>query len=200
VVARYVLKMWVNALSPMIPPITEEVWSLMGNEGFVSLAKWPEIDESLIDEESEAKEEILKNLIEDISEVLKLLKEKPKTIKIFVASQWKRTLMTELKKMFEKGTVKFGDIMRNLMKKDEFRSRSREVQKIIQKVIKDRNLIPSIELSIEEEIKLYESARDFLQQETNCDVVILQEDEADAAQEKAKANQSLPLKPGLYFS
>ena len=35
-----------KVLSPFAPHVAEEVYSLLGNEGLVSLAKWPEYDES----------------------------------------------------------------------------------------------------------------------------------------------------------
>jgi leucyl-tRNA synthetase len=38
----------VRLLSPFAPHFAEELWSLMGGEGFVSMAEWPLYDESLI--------------------------------------------------------------------------------------------------------------------------------------------------------
>ncbi|AFA40228.1 Leucyl-tRNA synthetase [Pyrobaculum oguniense TE7] len=36
-------KAWVVALEPIAPHIAEEVWSLLGGEGFVASAKWPQL-------------------------------------------------------------------------------------------------------------------------------------------------------------
>jgi leucyl-tRNA synthetase len=41
-----------KVLSPFTPFITEEIWEMMGKDGFVSLSKWPEYDESKIDKET----------------------------------------------------------------------------------------------------------------------------------------------------
>ncbi len=40
------LKVLARVLAPFAPHVAEEVWSLMGGEGLVSLAKWPEYDEA----------------------------------------------------------------------------------------------------------------------------------------------------------
>ena len=42
------LKKLVLLLAPFAPHLCEEIWSLMGEKGFVSLAPWPDYEESLI--------------------------------------------------------------------------------------------------------------------------------------------------------
>ena len=39
------LAIFIKLLNPFAPHLTEEMWSNMGGEGFLSLAKWPEYDE-----------------------------------------------------------------------------------------------------------------------------------------------------------
>ena len=36
---------FLKLLSPFAPHITEEIWSELGNDGFVTVAAWPEYDE-----------------------------------------------------------------------------------------------------------------------------------------------------------
>ena len=199
-VVKLILDSWIRALAPIIPHIAEEIWSMLGKKEFISLTEWPKVDESKIDERAEAEEEAVRKLITDIQEVLKLLKEKPKTVKVFIASEWKRKLVSETRKLMEEGSSRLGDIMREIMKNENFRSRSKEVQKIIQRLTKDRNLIPTIDLTVEEEIKLYEQAKEFIERETGCEVVITLEDKVENEKERAKAALALPLKPGFFFS
>ncbi len=40
------LSVLAKLLSPFAPHVAEEIWSILGREGFVSLAKWPEYDEA----------------------------------------------------------------------------------------------------------------------------------------------------------
>lgn len=41
-----------TCLSPFAPHISEELWQLIGNDGFLSVNKWPEVDESALEEDS----------------------------------------------------------------------------------------------------------------------------------------------------
>ena len=44
---KSILKTLSQLLMPLAPHIAEEIWSALGGEGFVSLAKWPAFDEAL---------------------------------------------------------------------------------------------------------------------------------------------------------
>lgn len=46
------LEILIQLLTPFAPHLSEEIWSTMGKEGFVSLAPWPSYDEKLIGEDS----------------------------------------------------------------------------------------------------------------------------------------------------
>ena len=48
------LEIFIKLLSPFAPHLTEEIWTELGNEGFLSLAAWPEYDEAkTVDDEIE---------------------------------------------------------------------------------------------------------------------------------------------------
>ena len=48
------LEIFIKLLSPFAPHLTEEIWVSLGNEGFLSVAKWPEYDEAkTVDDEIE---------------------------------------------------------------------------------------------------------------------------------------------------
>jgi len=40
----WALKQMTSVLNPFAPHLTEEIWSLLGEKGFLSLAPWPEYD------------------------------------------------------------------------------------------------------------------------------------------------------------
>lgn len=75
-------------LSPFCPHLSEELWEKIGNKPFVSLAKWPEADESKINPELEKAQATLENTLSDISNIIKIIKEKqgasPSTIYLYV--------------------------------------------------------------------------------------------------------------------
>lgn len=65
-----------KVLSPFCPYIAEELWSKLGGKGFISLAEWPEADESKIDLKLEESEKAVDKTVSDVMNVLKIIKEK----------------------------------------------------------------------------------------------------------------------------
>ena len=69
------LESFVKLISPFMPHIAEELWEKLGNKELISLANWPQVDESKIDEDIERQEKILEKTTEDINHILNLIKE-----------------------------------------------------------------------------------------------------------------------------
>jgi leucyl-tRNA synthetase len=69
---------WVKMLHIYCPYITEEIWHNLGNKTFISLEKWPECNESKINEKFEQDEKAIEKLADDINNILRIMKEKGK--------------------------------------------------------------------------------------------------------------------------
>ncbi len=77
-ISREDYEILIKLISLFCPHIAEELWEKMGNKKFVSIEKWPEIDESKIEDKLEKQEKAIESLTEDINNVLKILGEKKK--------------------------------------------------------------------------------------------------------------------------
>ncbi len=77
-ISKDVLGKFLKLLHPFCPHITEELWSKLGNKKFISLEKWPEADETKIDEFFEKQDLAIEKLALDIHQLLKLVKGKEK--------------------------------------------------------------------------------------------------------------------------
>jgi leucyl-tRNA synthetase len=76
---------FLKLLHPFCPHITEELWEKLGNKNFISLEKWPKFDEKKINEEFEKQEKQVNQLIDDITNILKIVQNKGgKVAKAFV--------------------------------------------------------------------------------------------------------------------
>jgi len=71
---------FVKILAVFAPHIAEEFWMNLG-KGFVAKAKWPEVDNSKINEEIEITSKAVENLINDAKNIIKIISEKGKKIK-----------------------------------------------------------------------------------------------------------------------
>lgn len=75
-IAKKDLESALKLLSPFCPHICEELWEMIGNKPFISIAEWPEADESKIDEKFEQAERALEKTVSDIVNIIKIIKEK----------------------------------------------------------------------------------------------------------------------------
>jgi len=75
------IEIFLKLLHPFCPHITEELWSKLGNKGFLSIEKWPIADISKINAEFEKEDEIVEKTIGDVNNVLKIVKDKGKEAK-----------------------------------------------------------------------------------------------------------------------
>ena len=70
------LETYLKLLHLFCPHITEELWEKLGNKSFISLQKWPQADESKIDKNIEKQDEIIEQTLNDIFNILKIMREK----------------------------------------------------------------------------------------------------------------------------
>ncbi|MBI2499844.1 leucine--tRNA ligase [Candidatus Woesearchaeota archaeon] len=83
--SKEVLEKFLKLFSPFCPHIAEELWSKLGNKKLISLEKWPNADESKIDEKLEEQDRLIKKLNDDINNVVKIITNKGKEVKkVFV--------------------------------------------------------------------------------------------------------------------
>ena len=71
--SKHVLESSLKLLHPFCPHITEELWHKIGNKTFISLADWPAVEESKIDEALEKQEKAVEKLIEDINNIVRIV-------------------------------------------------------------------------------------------------------------------------------
>ncbi|MEM1948765.1 MAG: leucine--tRNA ligase [Candidatus Caldarchaeum sp.] len=204
--AKEFVEKWTLMLSPFIPFAAEEAWEKLGKQGYASLQKWPQPKTGVERAEILLYEEILKDLVTDVREVLKLVKGRPVEMKFFAASGWKREaaeklidigppydlklLKKESPTIIAKGASTVQKIAEKLReiegKAVGLRASETAVRKILQNLVK-------------RERKLLEDCARLVGQELKISAKLYEEDEAGGGQESAKAKQSIPFKPAFYI-
>jgi leucyl-tRNA synthetase len=180
----------IKMLVPFTPHFAEESWEAIGKKPFVSDAEWPGFDAGRINPEADTGESMIEQLLLDINSVLKLAKiDKPKTIRIFLAQQWKYDLLDKLRKTMEK-TKDFKEIMKKVME-GSLKQHGTDITKIMPRYIKAGS-VPDTLLP-EQELKALKDSKKFLEQEYGCEIKI---EKADKSKE-AKAAQAMPAKPAI---
>ncbi|MFC1768195.1 leucine--tRNA ligase [Nanoarchaeota archaeon] len=186
------LEKFLKILHPFCPHITEELWEKIGNKPFLSQEKWPEFDESKIDDKVEVVDDIIENIRSDISAVLKLIgKEKPKKIKLIFADKWKYDFFKIVKEELEK-TRDMKEIMGKVMKGD-LKKQGGSISKLLPRILKDPSKIPQVIIDRDSEIKDIESSIDQIKDVFKCEV----EFELEEKSKEKKAANALPQKPAI---
>lgn len=175
---------WIKLLAPFTPYICEELWEKTGHRGFVSLERYPVKDEAKINRKVIAKEEMLREVMEDLQHILEVSKIKPKKVYLYLAPEWKRRLFTQIRE-----GRKIGDVMKD----EEMKKYGKDVSAIMQKHRKEE--IPEIILTLEEEYETLCEAKKFLEKEFNAVFDIQKTVTVDP---ENKARFALPMKPGIY--
>jgi len=97
-ILKQALETWTLLLAPFAPYICEEIWSKLNKSDFISLTDWPVYDKTKINVEAEETENLVKNVLEDTSNILRATKMVPKEIYYYSAASWKwKVYLTALK-------------------------------------------------------------------------------------------------------
>jgi leucyl-tRNA synthetase len=181
-------------LCPFTPHIAEEMWEMLGESGFASTHEWPKVDEHKINDKVEQNDQYVEEIVSLTRKNVQLKKiEKPSSITLFQAEQWKYDFVRRFKKAFE--TLKnSGEIAAELLKDRTLATRKEEVLRLTGAVLKNMKLLPLVDRTYDEELQLLKSAVPVLQETFGCDVAV---GEPTAPEPKAKAG--LPGRPAVVL-
>ena len=178
-ILRETLSEIVRMLAPITPHVCEELWERLGYKSFVSISEWPKPNMRLINRNVELSEEMIKQTLEDVQEIIKLVNRKVKKVYIFIAPEWK----FKIYKKFISDKLNVREIMRGLKDVD-----------YIQTLLKKKKELPEKIVERNKQQKTFQEAKQFLEKELGCEVVIVNAEES----ENPKAKQADVLKPGIY--
>ncbi|MFO7835660.1 MAG: leucine--tRNA ligase [Candidatus Thorarchaeota archaeon] len=193
---EYVADLWVRLIAPLAPHAAEEMWEKMGHDDYVSLALWPEADNNLIDSLAEQAHGIVKRAIDDVKEIMKLLKdETPEQVHLYVSPQWKFDALDSVEKADL--PIVTGKIMGHLMSQDQFRKHGGDVKKLVDRIVKENGLW-DYSPSAEQELAVFKDTEDYMSAALDLEVQVYDAGNPDY-DPKGKAEYALPGRPSLYL-
>jgi len=177
-------------LTPFTPHLCEEAWAEIGKKSFISEAKWPECDESKIDEDLSLMSEYIEQVFSDIRRVKELAKlEKLSNIKIFVADDWKYDFFNIVGKELADNNRDFKLILGKIMNNEKLKVQGKVITKILPNLLKKG----VSKINKEQEIEILNESIESLKKEFNAEIEIILE----GASSEQKAKQAMPGKPSL---
>jgi leucyl-tRNA synthetase len=204
-VLKEALETWIQLLTPFAPHICEEIWSEIGKPSFISLADWPVYDEKKVNVQAEETEKLIKNVLEDTSNILRATKIVPKEIHYYSAAPWKwKVYLTALKKSIS-GTLVLSDLMKELMKDPDLKTVAGKVAKFARGITEEINRMPKdrklrqLQIGPVDEDALLEKAETFFGREFNTKIHTYREDDQQLHDPQKKAGLARPYRPAIYI-
>jgi len=204
-ILKAALETWSLLLAPFAPYMCEEIWNKMGHEDFVSLAEWPVYDEKKVNVQAEETENLIKNVLEDTSNILRATKMVPKEIYYYSAVSWKwKVYLTALKKSIFTNVV-LSDLMKELMADPELKTVAGKVAKFARGITEEINRMPEdmkqrqLQIGALDEATLLGKAEAFFGREFNAKVHAYREDDQQLHDPQRKAGYAKPYRPAIYI-
>ena len=185
-----VLESWIRLLAPFTPHTCEELWSNYGGKGFVSVAKWPEVDESVISSEIEKSEELVQNLIKDINQIKNMVGEDAQKVHVYLAPDWKWDLY---KIANDVGKPDIGQIMGRAIGANIYDDK-KEIAAVAKKV--GREMTKTKYVGKINEAQIIDDALEYISNEVSSEVIVHTDDSYDP---QNKARNAMPYKPAILI-
>jgi leucyl-tRNA synthetase len=196
---------WVRLLAPFAPYTCEELWSRTGSQGFVSVAHWPDYDENKVSPTANEQENMIIDILDDTTNILKATKLTPKKVCFYTAADWKWQIYLKVLDKAVSGEVKIPEVMKQLAADPETRPHMKEAAALVPKVIKtlmkyapERKVnMQKIKVSDEKQILL--NAVNFFKDRFNAEVNVFSENDNDRYDPKNRASMAMPYQPAIYI-
>jgi leucyl-tRNA synthetase len=180
-------------LTPYTPHLSEEIGEMLGEQGFISVAKWPAFDADAIDERAQADQEYVDEIITTARRHIQAKNLEPTAITLYLAEAWKHEFVPKFRALF--ASVKNPkEIAEKLVKDPKLAAHAADAQQLAFAVFKNQKLLPIIDRTHEEEQLLLASSIDAIAKALGFEANI-----GSSADNDPKAKSGLPGKPAVSF-
>ncbi|MGA3111642.1 MAG: leucine--tRNA ligase [Candidatus Bathyarchaeia archaeon] len=199
------VKVWVKMLSPFAPFICEELWSKTGETCFVSVAPWPICDKEKIDVAAEEQENLIVDIMEDTTNILKATKITPKRICYYTTAPWKMQIYFKILDKSLAGEAKVNELMKEFASEKEFKPRMKEIAALVPRIMKAFTKLPTerkvnlVKIKGLAEKEILEDAVGFLKERFKAEVQVYVETDDERYDPKNRAMMAMPNQPAIYI-
>jgi len=197
---REVIEMMVVTMAPAIPHICEELNERMGNKDYISLKQIPDINIDDKDKLYALQAKYMTALIDDIDQVVKLVKTKPKKIHIYINADWKNDLYELAKNIFKHEAVQIGKIMASAKKNAKLNKYISEIANEAKLMLKDPTIFRIEMLSAKYQESAIIGYKEFISARyEDAEILIHLSDSKDLFDPQNKSQKARPMKPALLL-
>ena len=200
-----ILSSRVLMLSPFAPHIAEEIWEKLGNSKLASKSIWPSSIGIEIDSKSIQTETLLKSIIDDINNILKVTKISPKKITIYTAEQWKSKAYNSILKNVLDGQTNIGTIIKSLIANKETEQIKKDpdfVKKILNDILSEPVELRKGRMNIgqiDEKQIISSELSSLVKNDYDVELSVFSESDSEKYDPKNKAKAARPFKPAILI-
>ena len=200
-----ILSSRVLMLSPFAPHIAEEIWEKLGNSELASKSIWPSSIGIEIDSKSIQTETLLKSIIDDINNILKVTKISPKKITIYTAEQWKSKAYNSILKNVLDGQTNIGAIIKSLIANKETEQIKKDpdfVKKILNDILSEPVELRKGRMNIaqiDEKQIISSELSSLVKNDYDVELSVFSESDSEKYDPKNKAKAARPFKPAILI-
>jgi len=170
----------------------------------VAKAEWPKPNDKLVDRIAEASESVIKDTLEDTSEILKATGLTPRRVTYYAAAPWKWRIYQKALDMGVKSQTDQGNFIRDVMSEPELRSIGKPAADFASKSIRQatqmKEELRKSRVGLElKEMKILEGAMDFFSREFKAEIQVGQEGEKRVSDPKDRARSAEPYRPAIFI-
>ncbi|MGI0069749.1 MAG: class I tRNA ligase family protein, partial [Nitrosopumilaceae archaeon] len=194
----------ISMMSPFAPYASEEMWSRLGNTGIVSKSSWPTYHENMIDFESIQSENLLKNTVDDIKNIIKVTKIIPNKITIYTSAQWKVKAYQKILASVVTGEINIGSLIKSLIADKETEEIKKDpdfVKKTVNDILSEsqEEKESKNKLGLVDEKKILLELNSLVQAEFGIASHVFSESDQDKYDPKNKSRTARPYKPAILI-
>ena len=192
-------------LSPFAPHIAEEMWEKLGQTGLVSASDWPDVSGDVIDVNAIQSEELLKGIMEDIANILKVTKIIPKKIIIYTADAFKGLVYHSILQKVMAGQTNMGEIMKDLISNQvtsDIKKNPDFVQRTIKDILSEPTEIRKTKLEskeFDEKSLIANELISLAKADFGVELQVFSESDDGIYDPKGKARHARPFKPAILI-
>jgi leucyl-tRNA synthetase len=168
----------------------------------VSEAQFPEYDESLFSADAEYGENLVRDVIADSAQIIKVTGIQPKRVVIYTASAWKRKVMDNAVALLKEGKLDIPGLTKRCMADEELRKNGKAVSDLAKKIAADymRSAVDKAEpVATTDETALLSSASGFMSDEIGFGIEVFNADAEGIYDPKGKSKVAIPGRPAIYI-
>jgi leucyl-tRNA synthetase len=199
------VKDWLKMLAPFAPFMCEELWSQTGEEGFISVAKWPIYDPAKIDAAAEEQENLVTAVMGDTNNILKAMKIAPTKIVYYTASPWKWQIYLKIVEKTIAGEAKINELMKEFAADPALKPHMKDIAPMVPRIIKALTKVSGerkaniTKIRQVDEKAILESSAAFYKDRFNAEIQVYGESDEKRLDPKSRATIATPYQPAIYI-